>query len=220
MTLLPGDWPPALRAVIRGAAARAEAEARAAFYLAVLGAEAGGAGPEDLALAGLVMRASELMPAEQVARRLSSLRVEAASRLRAASANLRGCASAAARWTWRLPSLPGSSGWRCIGCGIAALTARPLPLREVFVVGDAVTTCPTPKARPRCWHRCGWVPSTGDPLPLAAGGHRGADGETPEDAARREAVEEAGLELGAGKGGEYYPTPGAVTEYLFLHRSL
>ncbi|MGB3250939.1 MAG: hypothetical protein WBB13_17435, partial [Tabrizicola sp.] len=63
MTLLPGDWPPALRAVIRGAASGAEAEARAAFYLAVLGAEAGGAGPEDLALAGLVMRASGLMSA-------------------------------------------------------------------------------------------------------------------------------------------------------------
>ena len=82
MTLLPGDWPPALRAVIRGAASGAEAEARAAFYLAVLGAEAGGAGPEDLALAGLVMRASGLMSAERVARRLvdTAREVEAGER--------------------------------------------------------------------------------------------------------------------------------------------
>ena len=90
MSLSPGDWPPALRGVIRGETLGAEAAARAGFYLAVMGAEAGGAGPEDLALAGLVMRAWGRVPAEEVARRLPSLRVEAASRVRAEGAAGRG----------------------------------------------------------------------------------------------------------------------------------
>ncbi|MDZ4067474.1 MAG: NUDIX hydrolase, partial [Tabrizicola sp.] len=63
----------------------------------------------------------------------------------------------------------------------------------------------------------------GDPLPwqLEAIAGRIDPGETPEDAARREAVEEAGLVLGClEKVAEYYPTPGAVTEYLYSYVAL
>ena len=230
MTLLPGDWPPALRAVIRGAASGAEAEARAAFYLAVLGAEAGGAGPEDLALAGLVMRASELMPAEQVARRLSSLRVEAASRLRAASASSRGLRVGSGE-VEAGGIAPSHAGF--FGLDVHRLRHRrfdgglsPWLVREVFVVGDAVTVLPYDPLRDRVLlieqMRMGPF-GRGDPLPwqLEAIAGRIDPGETPEDAARREAMEEAGLELGAlEKVAEYYPTPGAVTEYLYSYIGL
>ena len=41
-------------------------------------------------------------------------------------------------------------------------------------------------------------------------------GETPEEAARREALEEAGLTLGPLRQiAAYYPSPGAVNEYLY-----
>lgn len=230
MTLLPGDWPPALRAVIRGAASGAEAEARAAFYLAVLGAEAGGAGPEDLALAGLVMRASGLMSAERVARRLPSLRVEAASRLRAASASLRGLRVGSGEVDSGGVE-PSHAGF--FGLEVHRLRHRrfdggasPWLLREVFVVGDAVTVLPYDPVRDRVLlveqMRMGPF-GRGDPLPwqLEAIAGRIDPGETPEDAARREAVEEAGLELGAlEKVAEYYPTPGAVTEYLYSYIGL
>ena len=63
----------------------------------------------------------------------------------------------------------------------------------------------------------------GDPLPwqIEAIAGRIDPGESPEDCARREAVEEAGLKLGRlEKVGEYYPSPGAVSEYLFSYVAL
>lgn len=93
--------------------------------------------------------------------------------------------------------------------------------RAAFVSGDAVTVLPYDPRRDRVLlveqFRTG---------PFARGDHtpwqlepiagRIDPGETPEDCARREAVEEAGLTLGqllpvAG----YYPSPGAKTEYLY-----
>ena len=98
--------------------------------------------------------------------------------------------------------------------------------REVFVVGDAVTVLPYDPVRDRVLLieqvRMGPI-GRGDPLPwqLAAIAGRIDPGETPEAAARREAVEEAGLVLGAlEKVAEYYPTPGAVAEYLYSYVAL
>jgi nudix-type nucleoside diphosphatase (YffH/AdpP family) len=98
--------------------------------------------------------------------------------------------------------------------------------RELFVVGDAVTVLPYDPARDRVLvieqFRMGPF-GRGDPLPwqLEAIAGRIDPGETPEDAARREAVEEAGLLLGTlEKVAEYYPTPGAVAEYLFSYVAL
>jgi nudix-type nucleoside diphosphatase (YffH/AdpP family) len=98
--------------------------------------------------------------------------------------------------------------------------------REVLVMGDAVTVLPYDPVRDRVLlieqFRMGPF-GRGDPLPwqLEAIAGRIDPGETPEDAARREAVEEAGLALGRlEKVAEYYPTPGAVTEYLYSYVAL
>ena len=58
----------------------------------------------------------------------------------------------------------------------------------------------------------------GDPRPWSLEPIAGRidPGESVEDCARREAMEEAGIELGAlHKVADYYPTPGAVSEFLF-----
>ena len=230
MPLSEGDWPPALSAVIRGDASGAEVEARAAFYLAVMGAEAGGTGPEDLAMAGLVMRAWGQSSAEAVMRRLPTLRVEAASRVRAAAAAGRGLRAGSGE-VEAGGIKPSHAGF--FGLDVHRLRHRrfdggssPWLLREVFVAGDAVTVLPYDPMRDRVLlveqMRMGPL-GRGDPLPwqLEAIAGRIDPGEKPEDAARREAVEEAGLALGAlEKVAEYYPTPGAVTEYLYSYVGL
>jgi ADP-ribose pyrophosphatase len=98
--------------------------------------------------------------------------------------------------------------------------------RAVFVTGDAVTVLPYDAARDRVL-----LIEQFRPAPFARGdmecwsleaiAGRVDTGETPEDAARREAVEEAELALGdlirvAG----YYPSPGAVAEYLYSYVAL
>jgi len=230
MSLLPDAWPPALRAVIRGDASGAEAAARMDFYLAVMGADAGRAGPEDLALAALVMRARGRLPAEAVARRLTSLRVEAASRVRAVAAPARGMRVGSGVVEAGVPD-PSHAGF--FGVDVHRLRhgrfdggMSPWLRRELFVVGDAVTVLPYDPVRDRVLlieqFRMGPF-GRGDPLPwqLEAIAGRIDPGEAPEDAARREAVEEAGLVLGAlEKVAEYYPTPGAVAEYLYSYVAL
>lgn len=95
--------------------------------------------------------------------------------------------------------------------------------REVFVMGDAVIVLPWDPARDRVLvvdqFRIGpaargeaqaWV------LEPIAG--RIDPGETPESTAIREAAEEAGLALDPGRlypGPHHYPSPGAVSEYLY-----
>ena len=98
--------------------------------------------------------------------------------------------------------------------------------RAAFVSGDAVTVLPYDPVRDRVLlieqFRTG-PHLRGDPQPwqLEAIAGRIDPGETPETAARREAAEEAGLDLGemvfvAG----YYPSPGAMTEYLHSYVAL
>lgn len=95
--------------------------------------------------------------------------------------------------------------------------------REVFVMGDAVIVLPWDPVRDRVMvvtqFRIGpaargeaqaWVPE-----PIAG---RIDPGETPESTALREAAEEAGLTLDASRlhpGPHHYPSPGAVSEYLY-----
>ena len=98
--------------------------------------------------------------------------------------------------------------------------------RAVFVSGDAVTVLPYDARRDRVLlieqFRAGPM-GRGDGQPWlleAIAGRIDAD-ETPEEAARREAVEEAGLTLGAlERVGSYYPTPGAKSEYLYSYIAL
>lgn len=93
--------------------------------------------------------------------------------------------------------------------------------REAFLMADATTVLPYDPVRDRVLlieqYRYG-VHMRGDPRPwcLEPIAGRIDPGESPEDAIRREAVEEAGLTLGALHScGNSYPSPGAVSEYLY-----
>lgn len=95
--------------------------------------------------------------------------------------------------------------------------------RAAFLMADAVTVLPYDPARDRVLlveqFRVGPL-MRGDPAPwlLEPIAGRIDPGETPEQTARREAREEARLELGAlHEVGRYYPSPGAVTEFLYSY---
>ena len=211
--------------------------ARLTFYADVMGL-APQAGPDgsmciDLgpggalaeALAELVMQASGIHPPEKVRRRLASLEVAAASRVRAASAAARGLREGTGEVAVASRQQP-HGGFFAVD--VLDLSHRrfdgamsPQITREVFVSADAVTVLPYDPHRDRVLlveqFRTGPL-GRGDPLPwqLEAIAGRIDPGETPEEAARREAMEEAGLTLGGmERVAEYYPSPGAVTEYLY-----
>jgi ADP-ribose pyrophosphatase len=106
-------------------------------------------------------------------------------------------------------------GWRRFRGDIC-----PPARRAVFISGDAVTVLPYDPVRDHVLlieqFRVGPM-ARGDAQPwlLEPIAGRIDPGEGPEDAARREAVEEAGLTLGALiRVAGYYPTPGANSEYL------
>ena len=99
----------------------------------------------------------------------------------------------------------------------------PVVQRAAFVSGDAVTVLPYDPVRDRVLvvEQFRFAPLVrGDALPWSVEAIAGRidGGETPEDAARREALEETGLNLGRLiAAGRYYPSPGAVTEYLYSY---
>jgi ADP-ribose pyrophosphatase len=105
-------------------------------------------------------------------------------------------------------------------------TMSPVVNRATFISGDAVTVLPYDPLRDRVLlieqFRAGpFARGDSNPWQLEAIAGRIDPGETAEEAARREAVEEAGLQLGAllpvvG----YYPTPGAKTEFLYSYVAL
>ncbi|GHC62033.1 NUDIX domain-containing protein [Neogemmobacter tilapiae] len=98
--------------------------------------------------------------------------------------------------------------------------------RAVFLSGDAVTVLPYDPIRDRVLlidqFRAGpFARGDAQPWLLEAIAGRIDPGETPEQAARREAVEEAGLELTALLPvAGYYPTPGANSEFLYSYVAL
>lgn len=209
-------------------------EARLAYYAAVLGLDVQGGsvdlgpgGPEAEALARAVMRAFGDVPVGVMRRRLMSLRVAAASAVRAGE----GGRGALRRGDGRVEV----EATRHAHAGFFGLDVMDLrhgrfdgtlsaPItREVFVSGDAVTVLPYDPVRDRVLlieqFRAGPL-GRGDPLPwqLEAIAGRIDPGESPQDAARREAVEEAGLTLGDLEAvASYYPSPGAVAEYLYSY---
>ena len=102
----------------------------------------------------------------------------------------------------------------------------PVLRRAAFVSGDAVTVLPYDAARDRLLlieqFRVGPM-ARGDvnPWQFEAIAGRIDTGETVEAAARREAVEEAGLSLGALLAvARYYPTPGISSECLYSYVGL
>ncbi|MGL4237885.1 NUDIX domain-containing protein [Tabrizicola sp.] len=236
MNLTDGNWPPALREAVVGLAEGEVAAARLGFFAEVMGwgpdpgAWPTTPEPELLALARLVMQGFGRLPAARVARRLGSLRVAAASRVRAVGAAGRSLRVGTGEVEAEVPE-PSHAGF--FGLDTYRLRHRqfdgalgPWITREVLIVGDAVTVLPYDPVRDRVLlieqMRMGPF-GRGDPLPwqLEAIAGRIDPGETPEEAARREAVEEAGLVLGRlEKVAEYYPTPGAVAEYLYSYVAL
>jgi len=98
--------------------------------------------------------------------------------------------------------------------------------RAAFVMGDAVTVLPYDPRRDRVLliEQFRFGPLTrGDrhPWSLEPIAGRIDPGETPEVAARRETQEEAGLTLGRlAFVARYYPSPGAISEYLFSYVGL
>jgi len=98
--------------------------------------------------------------------------------------------------------------------------------RAAFVSGDAVTVLPYDPGRDRVLvieqFRVGPM-ARGDAQPwvLEAIAGRIDPGESAEACARREALEEAGLTLGALLAvAHYYPSPGATSEYLYSYVAL
>ena len=102
----------------------------------------------------------------------------------------------------------------------------PAVSRAIFISGDAVTVLPYDPVRDRVLlieqFRAA-VLARGDDQPwlLEVIAGRVDPGETPQEAARREAVEEAGLALGELlEVASYYPSPGAKAEYLYSYVAL
>lgn len=97
----------------------------------------------------------------------------------------------------------------------------PVLNRAVFISGDASIVLPYDPVRDRVMVIEQFRPgpfARGDANPwlIEAIAGRVDGGETPEQAARREAMEEAGLELSALlPGPRYYPSPAAKAEYLY-----
>lgn len=98
--------------------------------------------------------------------------------------------------------------------------------RAVFVSGDAATVLPYDPVRDRVLlieqFRAGpYGRGDAEPWSLEPIAGRVDPDETPQEAARREAVEEAGLTLSELISiASYYPSPGAKTEYLYSYLGL
>ena len=109
---------------------------------------------------------------------------------------------------------PKAAGGLGLGAIIIALVAA-------FIGGDAVTVLPYDPVLDSVLlveqFRAGPL-MRGDPRPWSLEPIAGRidPGESPEDTVRREALEEAAIDLGAlHRVADYYPTPGAVTEFLY-----
>lgn len=206
--------------------------ARLAFWQA---ATAGKAAPDpalERALAQDILAAMGQVPAERLLARRGPMVVRAASRLRAERGAPQGLRRAAG------PEAIDETARRITHAGFFAVEEIALryrrfdggmsaPLtREVFVGCDAVTVLPYDPARDRVLvieqMRAGPLArGEANPWQVEPIAGRIDPGETPEDAARREAAEEAGIGLGVLlKAAEYYPTNGAVSEYLYSYIAL
>ena len=199
--------------------------ARWDFFLTVIGGTPQAAGC-SVELAEDIMALYGQVPADEVAARLGPMAVRATSRARVQSppTGLRFRAGpgdvvvAAQRQPYaKFFALEEYDvAWRRFDGGIGEPVTR-----AAFISGDAVTVLPYDPTRDlvlvveqfragplargdsQCWQ-----------IEAVAG--RVDPGETPEAAARREAVEEAGLALqGLIPVARYYPSPGAVSEYLY-----
>lgn len=99
----------------------------------------------------------------------------------------------------------------------------PIVKRASFMGGDAVTVLPFDPAQGkvlmvRQFRHGPYARGDENPWTLEPAAGRIDPGETPEETARRELLEETGLAAGAVHFvGRYYPTPGAFSEYLYSY---
>ena len=220
---------PALVALICGAGnSPAEAAARLAFWQA---ATAGHAAPDpelERALAQDILAARDAVEAEALLAARGPMLVRAASRLRAAGLTGAGPGDAAVEserldHPWRRFFGVEVQHFRHrLNAGSMSAPVR----REVFVMTDAVTVLPYDPRTDRVLVveqiRAGAL-ARGEARPwvVEAVAGRIDPGETPEDAARRETAEEAGLELQSLLPvAAYYPSPGAISEYIYSFLAL
>ena len=170
---------------------------------------------------------------EALARRLVPMLVRTSSRLRAeataAPHDLRRAAGPGdvACAAWRQPYAhffameEHDLSWRRFDATMSEVATR-----AVFLSGDAVTVLPYDPVRDRVLvveqFRAGpYARGDAGVWQIEAVAGRVDPFETPEEAARREAVEEAGLTLTDLEFvGRYYPSPGAVSEYLYSYVAL
>lgn len=191
------------------------------------------AGRDDCApdLAQEVMALHGRADAGAVAARLGAMAVRASSRARAVSAPtdlrhraVQGDVAVASvdlgyaeffavedyRLRWRRfdGTMSAETGRAAFVSGDAVTVLPYDPLRDRVLVVEQFRTGPLARGDSQCWQ-----------IEAVAG--RIDPGETPLQAARREAVEEAGLALQELiEVARYYPSPGAVSEYLYSYLAL
>ena len=182
-----------------------------------------------LATAGDFMALYGQRPSAEVQARYHAMLVRGASRVRAAEASptLRRKSAGADDIAVSARSLGYSSFFAVEDYQLAYRrfdgTFSRVVDRAVFISGDAVTVLPYDPQRDRVLlieqFRMGpMARGDGQPWSLEAIAGRIDPGETPEEAGRREAVEEAGLVLGALLPvSNYYPSPGAKSEFLYSY---
>lgn len=189
-------------------------------------------GATVIAAAGRIMARYGTAPAAALSGRHGPVLVREASRLRAgqgAPATLRRHAKPA-DWAIRATREPYARFFSVEEYDLSFRrfdgSQSPEVLRAAFVSGDAVTVLPYDPRRDRVLlieqFRLGPLArGDGQPWLLEAIAGRIDPGETPEEAGRREAVEEAGLTLGALLPvAQYYPSPGAKSEFLYSYVAL
>jgi len=183
-----------------------------------------------LALARDILALQGRAAPEDIARRLGPMLVRAASRLRAQvqaappGPRLSGRVAAQA---WRQPYAhffaieEHDLSWQRFDGSMSGVATR-----AAFLSGDAVTVLPYDPKRDRVLvieqFRVGpYVRGDGALWQIEAIAGRVDPFETPEEAARREAVEEAGLALRDLEFvARYYPSPGALSEYIYSYVAL
>ncbi|MDQ2065065.1 NUDIX domain-containing protein [Xinfangfangia sp. CPCC 101601] len=219
----------ALMALVRGDDP-AQAKERLAFWQAATG---GLTAPDaaleaELALDILALRG--LVPAERLRARRAAMLARAAARIRAVSQptvsdRRREVALGDAERLNLTQPFHGFFATEVFDLRFRRFDGElsPVVSREVFVAADAVTVLPWDPRRDRVllveqMRTAPLARGERNPWQLEAVAGRIDPGETPQDAARREAFEEAGLRIGALEPiAEYYPSPGAMTEYLYSY---
>ncbi|MDQ1899405.1 NUDIX domain-containing protein [Paracoccus sp. WLY502] len=185
--------------------------------------------PLAVAIARHVLAAPTDRPVEDIAARLPMIGVIAASELRGAASPLSGGSLVSLRSPGDVEDVardePHAGFFSLQVCQLRHSThaggMTPVLRREVLVSGDAVVLLPWDPVRDRVllieqFRVAPWLRHDPQPWLLEAVAGRVDAGETVEDAARREAREEANLTVTRlFPAIHHYPSPGALGEYLY-----